>query len=94
MSRRLGAINETVAADVLGAVAELPDDIELVSLRSLGWPMAHLVHDRARLDLLGLEALAAAHHLGADICLAEVDDNAPLRTAAHDFDVRVLTVSD
>jgi len=35
MSRRLGAVNETVAAVVLGAVAELPDDIELVSLRSL-----------------------------------------------------------
>jgi len=56
--------------------------------------MAHLVHDGARLDLLGLEALAAAHHLGADICLAEVDDNTPLRAAAHDFGVRVLTISD
>lgn len=94
MSRRLGAVNETVAADVLGAVSELPDDIELVSLRTLGWPMAERVHAGARLNLLGLEALAAARHLASAICLADVDDNAPLRAAAHEFDVRVLTIRD
>ncbi len=94
MSRRLGAINETVAADVLGAVAELPGEIELVSLRTLGRPMAELVHAGARLNLLGLEALAAARHLAGDICLADVDDNALLRAAANEFDVRVLTIRD
>lgn len=94
MARRLGAVSDEVAADVLRAVAELADDIELVSLRSLGWPMARLVHSGARLNLLGLEALAAAQHHGADVCLAAVDDNAPLRAAAREFDIRVVTISD
>lgn len=92
MSRRLGAVDEAVAADVLGAVIELPDTIELVSLRALGWPMGELVHGGARLNLLSLEALAAARHLTADICLAEADDNEPLRAAATNFGVAVRTV--
>ena len=60
----------------------------------LGWPMGELVHAGARLKLLSLEALAAAQQLSADLCLAEVDDNAPLRSAAADFGVTVRTVSD
>lgn len=92
MSRRLGAVDEAVAADVLGAVIELPDTIELVSLRTLGWPMGELVHGGARLNLLSLEALDAARHLTADICLAEADDNEPLRAAATNFGVAVRTV--
>lgn len=93
MSRRLGAVDDAVAADVLGAVVGLADTIELVSLRTLGSPMADLVLAGARLDLLSLEALAAARHLPADVCLAEADDNEPLRATATDFDVVVRTVS-
>ena len=92
MSRRLGAVEAAVAAEVLGAVIELPDTIELVSLRTLGWPMGELVHAGAQLNLLSLEALAAARHLAADICLADVDDNATLRAAATKFGVSVRTV--
>lgn len=94
MSRRLGAVEAAVAADVLGAVVALPDTVELVSLRTLAWPMGELVHAGARLNLLSLEALAAARHLSADVCLAEADDNAPLRAVATDFDIAVRTVSD
>jgi hypothetical protein len=94
LSRRLGAVDEAVADDVLGAVVELPDTIDLVSLRSIGWPMAELVHGGAGLNLLSLEALAAAQHLSAEVCLAEADDNDPLRRAASNFDVGVRTVSD
>jgi hypothetical protein len=93
ISRQLGAVDNKVASDVLGAVVELPDAIELVSLRTLGWPMAELVHSSARLNLLSLEALAAARHLSAEVCLAEADDNAPLRLAAKDFGVTVRTVT-
>lgn len=93
MSRRLGLVHDDVAAGVLAAVVELPETVELVSLRTLGWPMAELVHGGARLDLLSREALAAARHLVAEICLAEHDDNNPLRTAATDFDVPVRSVN-
>lgn len=94
MSRRLGAVDDAVASDVLGAVVDLPDTIELISLRTLGWPMGELVHAGARLNLLSLEALASARHLAADICFADADDNAPLRAAATSFGVTVRTITD
>ena len=94
MSRRLGAVDATVAAEVLGAVMELPDTVELVSLRTLGWPMGRLVHIGARLNLLSLEALAAARHLTAEVCLAEGGDNDPLRASASSFGVAVRTITD
>ena len=94
ISRRLGGVDEAVAAGVVRAVIDLPETIELVSLRTLGWPMASLLHEGARLNLLSLEALAAARHLDADVCLAAADENAPLREAAASFDVLVRIVSD
>jgi hypothetical protein len=94
MSRRLGSVGDQVAAGVVGAVIELPDDIELVSLRTLGWPMGELVHTGSRLNLLSLEALAAARHLSADVCLALSDDNQPLRDAAIGVGVTVHTIRD
>lgn len=92
LSRRLGAVDETVGAGVLGAVVELPETVQLVSLRTLGWPMGELVRAGARLNLLSLEALGAARHLAADVCLAEHDDNAPLRALAAKFGVVVRSV--
>jgi len=93
MSRRLGEVDDPVAARVVGAVIELPEAIELLSLRSLGWAMGELIADGVRLNLLSLEALAAARHLAADICLAEEDQNDPLLAAASAFGIRVRTVS-
>jgi hypothetical protein len=92
ISRQLGAVDDPVASAVLGTVIELPDTIELISLRTLSWPMAELVHSGARLNLLSLEALAAALRLSAEVCLADVDDNPPLRTAATEFGITVRTV--
>lgn len=94
LSRRLGAVDEAIASDVLGAVAVLPDEVELVSLRDLAWDMAALLHEGTRLNLLGLEALAAARHLAAEICLAGVDDNPPLRAAARARAVEVRIIVD
>jgi len=93
MSKRLGDVDDEVAAGVVASVIELPETIDLVSLRVLGWPMAELVHAGARLNLLSLEALAAARHLSADICLAAQDDNDPLRAAASSFGTTVRSVS-
>lgn len=94
MSRMLGGVEESVAESVLGLVIELPDSIQTVSLRTLSWPMGQLISSGARLNLLALEALAAAQHLTAEICLAEVDANAPLRSAALELGVAVRTVAD
>ena len=94
ISRQLGDVDDAVASAVLGTVIDLPDTIDLVSLRGLGWPMGELVHSGARLNLLSLEALAAAQQLSAEICLAAVDDNAPLRSAAAAFGITVRTIDD
>ena len=93
LSRRLGAADDDLAVRVLASVIELPETVEVLSLRTLGWPMAELVHAGARLNLMSLEALAAARHLSAEICLAEQDDNDQLRGAAVRFGVPVRSVS-
>ena len=82
-SRSLGRAEPSVAAAVIEAVTRLPDSIELLSLRELAWPMASLVDDGVRLNLMSLEALAAAEHLEAELCLAAADENPPLLTAAR-----------
>lgn len=93
ISKRLGTATDDVASGALAAVVALPETVELVSLRTLGWPMAELVHAGARLNLLSLEALAAARHLSAEICLADQDDNDPLRAAASHYGVTVRSVN-
>ncbi len=93
LSRRLGGVDEHVAASVLAAVVDLPESIGLVSLRDLAWPMGALLHQGLHLNLLSLEALAAARHLDADLCLAPADDNPPLRRSAASLDVTVRTIA-
>jgi hypothetical protein len=93
MSRSLGGAGHEVSAGVVGAVASLPDEIGLISLRSLAWPMAELVTAGVRLNLLSLEALATAVHLDATIVLAKRDDNRPLREAATASNVTVRTIT-
>ncbi len=82
-SRSLGRADPPTAAAAIEAVTRLPDSIELLSLRELAWPMARLVDDGVRLNLMSLEALAAAEYLEADLCLAVADENPPLLAAAN-----------
>ena len=93
LSRQLGGIDSVVAGEVARAVVEPPDHISLISLRTLAWPMGQLIADGTRLNLLSLEALAAAQHLDAEICLAATDVNLPLQAAAPEASVaiRILT---
>jgi hypothetical protein len=65
------------------AATTLPESIGLISLRDLAWPMAASLASGARLDLMSLEALTAAEHLGAEICLATLDENPALLDAAR-----------
>jgi hypothetical protein len=83
-SKALGGATPAVATAAVQAVTSLPAAIDLISLRELAWPMARLIDDGIRLNLMSLEALAAAEHLQAELCLAAADRNPPLLAAAHD----------
>jgi hypothetical protein len=81
-SRAIGRAEPAVAVAAIEALTHLPDWIDLLSLRELAWPMARLIHDGVRLNLMSLEALAAAEYLGGELCLAVLDENPTLvRTA-------------
>jgi hypothetical protein len=82
LSRSLGSADPSVAAAAIEAVATLPESVAMVSLRELAWPMARLVNEGARLNLMSLEALAAADYLDAELCLGVADENPPLVAAA------------
>jgi len=65
----------------------LPDEVHVLSLRDLSWPMAEL-QQRHRsegrpLSAAMVEALAAAHRLHADIAVSERDVGPNLRDAAR-----------
>jgi hypothetical protein len=82
MSRRLGRAHRDVAASAARAITALPETIGLMSLRDLAWPMAQLLKEGVRLNLVSLEALAAADHHGAELCLAAADENPQLLASA------------
>ena len=92
MSRRLSGLAPAGASAVIASVVRLPADIEMVSLRTLGWPMAQLLSGGLRLNLLSLEAIAAARAIDAEICLAEADRNEALMDAACTLGLNVRTV--
>ena len=67
----------------------LPDQIEVLHLRQLAWPMAELQQRHRRggrqLSAAMVEALAAAHALGAAIAVSRQDVGPNLKAAAeHD----------
>jgi hypothetical protein len=82
-----------IARDLTAALIELPAHIELVSLRQLAAPMAALLSEGVRLNLMSLEALAAAELLGAQVWLSSLDDNHALRAAAEQRAVRIRMVN-
>ncbi|MDQ3943604.1 MAG: hypothetical protein M3357_00300 [Actinomycetota bacterium] len=59
----------------------LPDHIEVLPMRTLAYRMAELA-DVHRLSTLGAEAVAAAEHLSAPLCVWAGDDGPALRAAA------------
>jgi hypothetical protein len=92
LSRRLDHLPPDDLAGFQRQLLDLPPTIGLVSLRHLAWPMAQLLDQGVRLNLLSLEALAAAEELGATICLAPEDENPPLVEAAEARGVEVQVV--
>lgn len=65
----------------------LPDDIEVLHLRQLAWPMAQMQHRHRtlgnHLSAAMVEALAAARTLDAGIAVSENDVGPGLRAAAQ-----------
>lgn len=74
-----------------GALLSLPDAIEIVPMRALAFQMAELA-DRHRVSTLGAEAVAAAVHLDAPLCVWEGDDGAGTRAAAKAAGIRYQTI--
>jgi len=94
LSRRLGAADPTFGATALRSVTDLPETIGVLSFRTLAWPMARLVSAQVRLNLLSLEALAAAEELGAELCLATQDENPTLLGAAAARGLPIRLIAD
>jgi hypothetical protein len=69
LSRPFAELSPDLRDRALKAVLDLPDDIGMVSLRQLGPTIAQL-RQRHQLNILGIEALAAASHLGAHVFLS------------------------
>ena len=92
MSRRLSGLAPATASAAIASVVRLPANIEMVSLRTLGWPMAELLSGGLRLNLLSLEAIAAARVIDAEICLAPADRSEALMDAAGILGLKVRIV--
>lgn len=92
MSRQLSGLAPAAASAAIASVVRLPADIEMVSLRTLGWPMAEVLSGGLRLNLLSLEAIATARFIDAEICLATADRNEALTDAARTLGLSVRTI--
>lgn len=75
-----------------GTLLALPEHIEVVPVRSLAYRMAELA-DTHRLSTLGAEAVAAAEHLSAPLCVWEGDDGPGIRAATADIGSPYRTIS-
>lgn len=91
VSGKLSAPVADLPADLqsrfLSRLAELPDDVAVISMRELSWPMAEL-QQRHRaagrpMSAAMVEALAAAHRLHAGIAVSKHDIGSNLRAAAR-----------
>ncbi|MGI8793193.1 MAG: hypothetical protein ACR2H3_08455 [Acidimicrobiales bacterium] len=85
----VAALSDHERSAFLERLTALPDDIEVLHLRDLAWPMAQLQdrhrRDGRQLSAAMVEGLAAAHALDAAIAVSRADIGPNLRAAAeHD----------
>jgi hypothetical protein len=96
VSARGGALTGSWSPERRRALGErliaLPTGIEVVPIRSLAYRMAE-VADAYRVSTLGAEAVAAAEHLSAPLCVWEGDDGAGIRAAVAALGGRYTTVT-
>ena len=91
LSARLVGLPPSEGSRLLANCRYLPDAVRMISLREVGWPMGELVREH-RLNLMHLEALAAARLLGATICVWEGDRSPQLEAAAERTGVPLVAV--
>jgi hypothetical protein len=70
----------------------LPESITVVPMRVIAFRMAQLA-DAHRVSNLGAEAVAAAEHLGAPLCVWDGDDGPGIRDAIRSLGGSYRTVS-
>jgi hypothetical protein len=70
---------------------ELPKQILIVPMRLIGYRMAELAHSQG-LSTLGSEAVAAAEHLGASLCVWDGDDGPGIWEAARVVGVKYQSI--
>ena len=71
---------------------DLPDSMLIPPMRVIGYRVAELAQG-TRVSTLGAEAVAAAEHLGASLCVWEGDDGPGIRSAARAAGVTYRTVA-
>ena len=71
---------------------ELPDSVLILPMRLIGYRIAELAESE-RVSTLGAEAVAAAEHLDAQLCVWTGDDGPGIRHAAHSAGVAYQTIS-
>ena len=77
----------------LGAkLLTLPDNIEIVPLRTIAFRMAEISATR-RLSTLGAESTAAAEHLDAPLCVWSGDDGPGIRAATIELGLDYRTIT-
>lgn len=89
LSGPFAAQPQTIRSRSVSRLMELPDDVGLISLRTLG-PLMGELRQRHRLNLLSSEALAAAVHLRADVVLASNSPQLETALRAENLHVEVL----
>lgn len=89
LSGPFAAQPQTIRRRSVSRLMELPDDIGLISLRTLG-PLMGELRQRHRLNLLSSEAVAAAVHLQADVVLASNSPQLEAALRAENLHVEVL----
>lgn len=70
----------------------LPDDVQVVPMRSLAYRMAEIA-DAHRLSTLGAEAVASAESLGGWLCVWDGDDGPGIRAATSALGVVYRTLA-
>lgn len=89
--RLAGVASPVTRIDLAGALQQLPDDIVITPIRAMAWAMAQLAGEH-RLSLLGAEAVIAAAHLDATLCVASTDDGPGIRAAAEAVGVPYVVI--
>ena len=79
-----GSWPEAARRSLARRLAMLGGDVEIVPMRSLAFRMAELA-ETYRLSTLGAEAVAAAEHLEAPLCVWSGDDGPRIRAAMADI---------